>query len=314
MTKGLSASIASRLRLPAIAAPMLRVSGPALVSAACQAGVIGAFPTANARSSAQLDEWLHAIESANAHCDRPSAPHAANVIIRQPRLDADLETLVRHRVEIVITSVGSPETVIGPLHDSGALVLADVATLRHAEAALTAGADGLVLLSAGAGGQTGHLNPFAFTRAVRRFFDGPVVLAGGMCDGYALHSARALGCDLGYVGTPFIATTESSASAGYKRMLVDCSMDEVMLTRAFTGLPVNMLTPSIVAAGLDPIALDEQVTGAQSAELYAGGEGPARWVDIRSAGHSVSAIRQIDDTAELVARLVAEYRDAQSRL
>jgi nitronate monooxygenase len=239
---------------------------------------------------------------------------AANVIIRQPRLDADLEALVRHGVEIVISSVGSPESVIAPLHDAGALVLADVATLRHAEAALSAGADGLVLLAAGAGGQTGHLNPFAFTRAVRGFFDGPLVLAGGMCDGYALHSARTLGCDLGYVGTPFIATTESLASAEYKRMLVDCSMDDVMLTRAFTGLPVNMLVPSIVAAGLDPRTLDERVSAAQSAELYAGGEGVARWVDIRSAGHSVSAIRQIEGAADLVFRLMSEYHDAQSRL
>jgi len=226
-------SIADRLRLPVIAAPMLRVSGPELVIAACRAGVIGAFPTANARTSEDLDWWLTEITEAShrADADRPVAPYAANLIIRQPRLFDDVACLVRHRVELVITSVGSPAPVVGPLHEIGAVVLADVATLEHARKAVAAGADGLVLLSAGAGGQTGWLNPFAFVRAVREFFDGPLVLAGGISDGQGLLAAQVLGCDLAYLGTSFIATRESLAGAAYRDMLVEATIDDVVLTK-----------------------------------------------------------------------------------
>ena len=160
--------------------------------------------------------------------------------------------LLRHRPEMVITSVGSPAPVIGPLHEAGALVFADVASIRHAERAVAAGADGLVLLTAGAGGQTGWLNPFVFVRAVRAFFDGPLVLAGGITDGHALRAAEALGCDLAYMGTKFIATRESMADIRYKELLVASTADDVLLTSAFTGLQTNMLRPSIEAAGLDP--------------------------------------------------------------
>lgn len=311
----LPAGIADRLRLPVIAAPMLRVSGPELVTAACAAGVVGAFPTANARTTAELDGWLEEIDDAAARSPHPVAPHAPNLIIRQPRLAEDLEVLVRHRVELVITSVGSPAAVVEPLHGVGALVLADVATLRHAHRALEAGADGLVLLTAGAGGQTGSANPFAFVRAVREFFDGPLVLAGGIGDGRALLAARVLGCDLGYVGTSFIATAESLAAPEYKRMAVACTLDDIVLTSAFTGLPASMLAPAIRAAGLDPAELDEQVTPSVAAELYGGGNpgvGPKRWVDVWSAGHSVSAVRDIPTAAGLVERLHAEYRSARA--
>ncbi|MGV0795527.1 nitronate monooxygenase [Mycolicibacterium elephantis] len=301
-----------RLRIPAIAAPMLTVSGPELVAATCAAGVIGAFPTANADSPSQLDEWLCTIAARSSRLK--SAPYAANVIMRSPRLDDDLEVLIRHRVPIVITSVGSPEPVVAALHDAGALLLADVATLNHAHRAISAGADGLVLLSAGAGGQSGHVNAFAFVRAVREFFQGPVILAGGVCDGYALRAAQVLGCDLAYIGTPFIATNESMASADYKRMLVDSSLDDVVLTKAFTGLPTNMLTPSIVAAGLDPARLDEQVTQAKSRELYGrtSGAGARKWVDLHSAGHSVSAVHATTSVSDLVAKLAREYDAALS--
>jgi nitronate monooxygenase len=304
--------LGDRLRLPVIAAPMLRVSGPELVKAACAAGVVGAFPTANARTVDELDEWLDEIGSA---ATGATAPHAPNLIIRQPRMTRDLEVLVRHRVEAVITSVGSPAEVVGPLHEVGTLVLADVATLRHADRALEAGADGLVLLTAGAGGQTGWLNPFAFVRAVRAFFDGPLVLAGGIGDGRALLAARLLGCDLGYMGTSFIATAESMAAPDYKRMLVDSSIDDVVLTTAFTGLPTSMLAPAIRAAGLDPANLDEHVSPAAAAQLYGGGSpglGPERWVDVWSAGHSVSAVREIPTAAELVARTLREYDEARA--
>jgi nitronate monooxygenase len=190
-------------------------------------------------------------------------------------------------------------------------VLADVASLRHAERAIAAGADGLILLTAGAGGQTGWLNPFAFVRAVREMFDGVVVLAGGVSDGRALAAARLLGCDLAYMGTRFIATPESLASDAYRAMLVASSMDEVILTSAFTGLPASMLAPSVRAAGLDPARLDEAVGEARAAERFgAGADGPRRWADIWSAGHSVSGVKAVRPVADLVAETRAEYEAA----
>ena len=312
----LPAALAARLRLPLVAAPMLHVSGPELVGAACAAGVIGAFPTANARSADELDDWLGTLgERLRGSNGAAPAPFCPNLIIRQVRLAQDLECLVRHRVELVITSVGSPAEVIGPLRAVGCLVFADVATLHHAEKAIDAGVDGLVLLGAGAGGQTGWLNPLAFVRAVRQRFDGPVVLAGGIADGAALWAAQVLGADLAYMGTKFIATDESRAEAAYKRMLVDASADDVLLTRAFTGLPTSMLRPSIVAAGLDPDRLDEQVRVPEAAELWGGkspGVGPKRWTGIWSAGHSVVGVQRIDAVAALVERTLAEYQAARA--
>ncbi len=239
----LPAAIVQRLRLPLIAAPMLRVSGVDLVTAVCRSGAIGAFPTANARSVEELDTWLTQIERGLADLGRPAAPYCPNLIIRQPRFKDDLACLVRHKVEMVITSVGSPAAAVQPLHDVGCLVFADIASLRHAEKAIEAGADGLILLTAGAGGQTGWANPFAFVRAVRAMFDGPVVLAGGVTDGTALAAARLLGCDLAYMGTRFIAARESMASEAYRRMLVDSTLDDILLTKAFTGLDASMLRP-----------------------------------------------------------------------
>ncbi|MBD5634738.1 MAG: nitronate monooxygenase [Candidatus Eremiobacteraeota bacterium] len=302
------------MRLPLIAAPMFRVSGPDLVIAACRSGVVGAFPTSNARTVDELDEWLTRIERA---LEAPSgAPFCANLIVRQARLAEDLACLVRHRVEFVIASVGSPASIVPPLHEVGALVFADVATLRHAEKAVAAGADGLILLTAGAGGQTGWMNPFAFVRAVRNIFDGPLVLAGGIGDGRSLLAAQILGCDLGYMGTRFIATHESLANHAYKAMLVHASLDDVMLTSAFTGLRTNMLMPSIVAAGLDPLTLDEQVTPDRATEMFGAkqAERPSRWRDVWSAGHSVSAVRDIVAVADLVDTIEAEYRAARELL
>ncbi|MGY4573946.1 nitronate monooxygenase [Bradyrhizobium sp. USDA 3256] len=230
-----------RLRLPLIAAPMFLVSGVELVVAACRNGVIGSFPTVNCRETEQLDAWLGDIaRRLQAHADasgQAAAPICPNLIVHRSntRLAQDLAVLLRHKPELVITSVGSPAPVLGPLHDAGALVFADVASIRHAERAVAAGADGLVLLTAGAGGQTGWLNPFVFVRAVRGFFDGPIVLAGGIGDGHALRAAEALGCDLAYMGTKFIATRESMADGRYKQMLVDSTADDIMLTTAFTA-------------------------------------------------------------------------------
>ncbi|WP_407655904.1 NAD(P)H-dependent flavin oxidoreductase [Capillimicrobium parvum] len=294
---------------------MLTVSGTDLVVAACRSGVVGAFPTANCRAGGELDEWLARIE---AELETPAgeqapAPFCPNLIVHRSnrRLERDLETLVRHRVELVITSVGSPAPVIDALRSTGCQVWSDVATLRHAERAIELGVDGLVLLAAGAGGQTGAANPFAFARAVRRRFDGTVILAGGISDGVALRAAHVLGCDLAYMGTRFIATRESMAPPAYKRMLVDCELDDVVLTSAFTGLPTNMLRPSIAAAGLDPDALGPAATFDMGHTLIgADGEPPTRWRDIWSAGHSVSGVDGILPVAELVAVIAGEYEAA----
>ncbi|HYX03919.1 MAG TPA: nitronate monooxygenase, partial [Reyranella sp.] len=247
----LPAALKSRLRLPLIAAPMFLVSGPALVKAACRAGVIGAFPTANCRTLEELEAWLADIgqdlKRAADESGRKPAPLCPNLIVHRsnPRLADDLAAVLRHEPEMVITSVGSPQPVMKPLKDAGCLVLADVASVRHAEKAVAAGVDGLVLLTAGAGGQTGWVNPFAFVRAVRSSWDGIVVMAGGMSDGQAIAAAETLGCDLAYMGTKFIATRESLAKDAYKAMLVSSRLDDVLLTRAFTGLETNMLRPSI---------------------------------------------------------------------
>jgi nitronate monooxygenase len=320
-TTDLLARLRDRLALPLIAAPMFLVSGVELVVAACRFGVIGAFPTVNCRSSEELDVWLGDIETRlRQHADaqgRLPAPVCPNLIVHRSnaRLDADLKVLLRHDCEIVITSVGSPAPVITPLHDAGALVLADVASLRHAERALEAGADGLVLLSAGAGGQTGWLNPFAFVRAVRAFFKGPIVLAGGIADGHALRAARMLGCDLAYMGTKFIATRESLADPRYKAMLVRSSADDILLTTAFTGLQTNMLRPSIVAAGLDPDELPARgaIEIGNDIDIGAREARPKRWRDIWSAGHSTSGVTDVPSVEELIARTIAEYRASDVR-
>jgi nitronate monooxygenase len=307
-----------RLSLPLISAPMFLVSGVELVAAACRNGVIGSFPTVNCRSPEELDGWLGEIEQRlRRHSEtngKPAAPICANLIVHRSnaRLDQDVQVLLRHQPEIVITSVGSPAPVLAPLHDAGALVFADVASIRHAERAVAAGADGLVLLTAGAGGQTGWLNPFVFVRAVRAFFDGPVVLAGGIGDGHALRAAQALGCDLAYMGTKFIATRESMADARYKAMLVASSADDILLTTAFTGLQTNMLRPSIEAAGLDPDDLPQRgaIDIGKDIDVGARENRPQRWRDIWSAGHSTSGVTEVLSVDELVARTIAEYRAA----
>jgi nitronate monooxygenase len=310
--------IRERLELPLIAAPMFLVSGVDLVLAACRNGVIGAFPTVNCRTPEQLDAWLAEIETQlgkfSDDTGKRAAPVCPNLIVHRSnaRLADDLKVLLKHSPEIVITSVGSPAPVIAPLHAAGTIVLADVASIRHAERAIAAGADGLVLLTAGAGGQTGWLNPFAFVRAVRSFFQGPIVLAGGIADGHALRAAEVLGCDLGYMGTKFIATPESMADPRYKQMLVDSSADDILLTTAFTGLQTNMLTPSILAAGLDPKDLPAHgaIKIGKDIDIGARENRPERWRDIWSAGHSTSGVTGVVSVDELVARTLGEYREA----
>jgi nitronate monooxygenase len=316
----LPAALETRLSLPLIAAPMFLVSGPALVKAACRAGVIGSFPTANCRTVEELDRWLadmgDDLKRASDESGRLSAPLCPNLIVHRSntRVTDDLAAVLRHKVEMVITSVGSPEPVLKPLKDAGCLVLADVASVRHAEKAVAAGVDGLVLLTAGAGGQTGWVNPFAFVRAVRTFWDGIVVMAGGMADGQAIAAAQTLGCDLAYMGTKFIATRESLAKDTYKEMLVKSRLDDVLLTRAFTGLETNMLRPSIAATGLDPNDLPARGAIDVAKDINASERDrpdAKRWKDIWSAGHSVSGVADVPSVAELVARTADEYAAAK---
>src|SRR4051812_15577435 len=311
-----------RLSLPLIAAPMFLISGVELVVAACRNGVIGSFPTVNCRNPEQLDAWLgeiadrlrrHADES-----DKPLAPVCANLVVHHSnaRLQQDLQVLLRHKPEMVITSVGSPAPVLAQLHDAGAIVFADVASIRHAERAVAIGADGLVLLTAGAGGQTGWLNPFVFVRAVRGVFDGPLVLAGGISDGHPPRAPPALGCDPPFKGPKFIATRESMADARYKDMLVASSADDILLTTAFTGLQTNMLRPSIEAAGLDPDDLPARgaIDIGKDIDIGARENRPKRWKDIWSAGHSTSGVTEVLSVDEMVARTAEEYRAASARV
>jgi nitronate monooxygenase len=308
ISERLPASLAARLRVPLLVAPMLRISGPGLVVAACRAGAIGAFPAVNARTPDVLDSWLDQIARAVAGTD--AAPHCVNIVMRRPDWRDHVACLVNHGVEIAVTSVGNPGPAVPALHRAGCLVFADVATLAHARKAVAAGADGLVLLTAGAGGQTGWLNPFAFVRAVRDFYDGPVLLSGGIADGVALRAAVTLGADLGYMGTRFIAAAESMASDAYRALLIDCDIDDVLLTRAFTGLPANFLRPAIAAAGLDPDNLDEEVTPEIADAVYGGGSpapGPKRWSQVFSAGHTVSAVAAVQSAADIVADVAREF-------
>lgn len=304
-----------RLAVPVIAAPMLRVSGIELVSAACRSGVIGAFPTANCRSLDELDAWMSRLdEEARAGGDTV-APYCPNLIMRRDpaKVRAEVDLIARHGAQLVITSVGSPSSVVPVLHDGGCRVFADVASLHHAERAIQSGVDGLVLLTAGAGGHTGWANPFAFVRAVRHVFDGPIVLAGGMADGVALRAAMTLGCNLGIMGTRFIATQESLASEGYRQMLCDADIDDVLLTRAFTGLPASFLRQSAERLGIDVNTLDESVSVEEARRRWGGGsEGAAsqRWTDIWSGGHTVSAVREVQSVEALVRQLRVEYQGA----
>lgn len=268
----------ARCRIPAVAAPMTGVSTPELVSAACRAGIMGSFPTSNAGSTAELDDWLDGIASevAAAEADgRACGAVVANLIVgrQNRRLDADVESVTSRRVPVVITSVGSPAPVIEPLHQAGCLVLADVASVRHATKALEAGADGLVLLGAGAGGHTGWANPFAFVRAVRAFFDGPLVVAGGMSDGAALWAAIVAGYDLALFGTRFIATPEGAAGEAWKRALVDSTLDDISLGIAPNGVAASLLPDGQGSGGHTVAAVTaEAPTGVVVDELVAGWE------------------------------------------
>lgn len=295
-----------RLRLPVVVAPMFLVSGPELVIAAGRAGLVGAFPSINARSAEELESWLRRIER-----ELEGAPYAVNLIVRSAgdaRYEADLALIERFRPPLVITSVGQPNAIAERIHGYGGLVFHDVATLRHAEKAIAAGVDGLILLTAGAGGHTGHANPFAFVSQVRRRWRGAILLAGGISDGAGILAARALGADFAYMGTRFAATQESLASAEYKALLVSQSMADVLTTDRISGMSATFLRGSIVRAGLDPDTLPERLG------LFKPAIAPQvkAWRDIWSGGHGVGLIDDIPSVAELVERLQTQFDAARA--
>jgi nitronate monooxygenase len=292
------------LVIPLIVAPMTGVSSPELVLAAAAAGVAVSFPTHNCGSSDELDRWLTEFKSAAGQSSTPAGPVLPNLIVHtsNSRRSQDLDVVIRQRVPAVITSVGSPAAVVGPLHDAGILVFSDVASLRHVERAIDAGVDGLILLAAGAGGQTGWANPLAFVRAARAMWDGPLILAGGVVDGAALLAARVAGCDLGYMGTRFIATHESAAAPEYRQAVVDARLDDIELTTAFTGLATSM----IKARNSAPVRQVDAFGAGVLPDLHSASAN----VSFFSAGHSVSAATAISSVAELVTQIREEYADA----
>lgn len=305
------------MSLPVICAPMFIVSNPALVIAQCSSGVVGSFPALNARPQSQLDEWLDEIRAAldalrRAKPDTRIAPYAVNQIVHRSneRLDADMDSCVRHRVPLIITSLRAPDDVVGAVHAYGGKVFHDVTNVRHAEKALEAGVDGLILVCAGAGGHAGSLSPFALVREVRRFFDGPIALSGAIASGSAILAARAMGADFAYIGTRFIASEEANAAPGYKRMLVDSAASDVVYTPFFTGVHGNYLRPSILAAGLDP----DDLPHADKSAMNFGSNRVKPWKDVWGAGQGVGSIDQVLPTREIVARLGRELRDARSQL
>lgn len=298
----------ARLNLPLVAAPMFLISGPELVLAACRQGVIGSFPTPNARSVGDLDQWLDRITTSLTEKD---APWAANVVVHRSntRLDEDLDLVMRYKAPLVITALGSPRAIVERVHDYGGLVFADVNSVAFARKAVEAGVDGLVLVAAGAGGHTGNMTGFSFVPAVREFFDGPVILGGGISDGAGIRAAEVLGADLAYMGTRFIACNESLAAPAYRDMLVTSTVDDLILTRAITGVAANWLKPSIVNAGFDLDTMEKNpdidFTDPQS--------GAKRWAQVWSAGHGVGLIDRTEPVASLVARLRQEYQEARKR-
>ena len=297
-----------RITLPVIAAPMFLVSGPDLVVETCKAGVVGSFPALNQRSTEGYGEWLAEIRERTGN---DAAPFGVNLIVHRSnaRLDADLAETVRQRVPFVITSLGAVSEVVDAIHSYGGLVFHDVINLRHARKAAEAGVDGLIAVCAGAGGHAGTYNPFAFVQEIRQFYPGTIILSGAMSTGAHVVAARAAGADFAYLGTRFIATTESRAPEDYKQMILAATAKDIVYTNAISGVNGNFLRASLEVAGLDPDNLPEF-----NRELHLGSSEKRAWKNIWSAGQGVGAIHDVPSTAELVARLQREYAEALAGL
>ena len=311
-------SLLQRLRLPAIGSPMFIVSSCALVAAQCCAGIVGAFPALNARPQEELGRWLDELDAALARWNAgappwPAAPYAVNLIVHgsNERLQHDLDVVCARRVPLVITSLNAPGDVVRRVHGYGGLVLHDVTTLRHARKAIDAGVDGLILVCAGAGGHTGHLNPLAFTDEVRRVFDGLVVLSGCITHGRQVLAAEAMGADLAYIGTRFIAATEAQADPRHQRMVVEAASGDIVHTSAVTGLPANYLRASFEALGIDVAALAARTSDSFSFGKRGDGTQAKAWRDVWSAGQGVGGIDAVQPAADIVQRLVSEYAQAR---
>ncbi|GHE04968.1 2-nitropropane dioxygenase [Defluviimonas sp. 20V17] len=311
------------LRLPAVASPMFLISGPDLVIAQCKAGIVGSFPALNAREAdgdpIMLDAWLKRITEEldawnQAHPDRPAAPFAVNQIVHRSntRLERDLEICARWKVPIWITSLGARPEVNEAAHSCGGIALHDVINNTYARKAIDKGADGLIAVAAGAGGHAGPQSPFALIHEIRSWFDGPLLLSGAISTGGALLAAQAAGADLGYIGSPFIATQEANAPDDYKQMIVDSGAEDIVTSSLFTGVSGNYLKPSIARAGLDPDALAS--ADPSSMNFGAGRSKPKAWKEIWGAGQGIGAVQDVRPAAALIDRIAGEYQDALERM
>ena len=311
--------LTDNLRLPVVASPLFIISHPELVIAQCKAGVVGSFPALNARPASQLDEWLAEITETLAAHDaadptRKAAPFAVNQIVHttNKRLEHDLTMCVKYKVPIVISSLGAVPEVNQAIHSYGGVVLHDVINNRHANSAIRKGADGLIAVATGAGGHAGKLSPFALVQEIREWFDGPLLLSGAIANGGAILAAQAMGADMAYIGSPFIATPEARAVDAYKQMIVESAADDIVYSNYFTGIHGNYLKGSVRAVGLDPDHLPDAEPSKMDFEKAT--EGPKAWKEIWGCGQGIGAVKSVVPVAELVDRFEREYKAARARI
>ena len=311
-------AIFDTLRLPVIGAPLFIISHPALVIAQCKAGVVGSFPALNARPQSQLDEWIHQITEElaawnRANPDTPAAPFAVNQIVHRSndRLEDDIATCAKWKVPITITSLGAREDLNQAVHAWGGITLHDIIDDRFARKAVEKGADGLIAVAAGAGGHAGKWSPFALVQEIRAWFDGPLALSGAIATGGAVLAAQAMGADLAYIGSPFIATDEARAEDDYKQGIVESGGADIVNSNLFTGIEGNYLRGSIIAAGLDP---DNLPQAGPEAMNFQSASGAKAWRDIWGSGQGIGAVKQVMSTADMVGRLASEYAAAKARI
>jgi len=310
-------SVFSTLRLPVVGSPLFIISNPKLVIEQCKAGVVGSMPSLNARPASQLDEWLAEITETlaawdRANPDRPAAPFAINQIVHKSndRLDHDMQMCAKYKVPIVITSLGARTDVNDAVHAWGGIVLHDIINNAFAHKAVEKGADGLIAVAAGAGGHAGVKSPFALIQEIRQWFNGPLALSGSIASGGAILAAQAMGADLAYIGSAFIATDEARAAQEYKQCIVDCNSDDIVYSNLFTGVHGNYLKPSIQAAGLDPDHLPES----DPSKMNFGGDKTKAWKDIWGCGQGIGAVTAVQSTAAFVAQLKRQYAAARERV
>lgn len=302
-------ALGTRLRLPVMAGPMFIASTPELVVAQCKAGILGAIPALNARTTAALEQAVTMIESELADANAP-APYALNLVAHRTndRLAADLEIVLRRKPPVVIVSLAAPAEIVAGVHAYGGLVFNDVISNRHAKKCADAGVDGLIAVCAGAGGHTGDISPFALVREIREWWAGPLALSGCIATGDAILSAQVLGADFAYIGSPFLASAEASTQPAFKQMVAACSSKDILVTDCFTGVRATFLRPSIEANGLDPNSLRRPDGAAIS--IKDGGVNAKAWRDIWSAGQGIGAVKHVEPASAFIARLEQEYRSA----